>query len=153
MNRRLLAVFVAEALAAGTDTQPEDHAVEAYAVAAAIQTKENRSMTENTTITPPVPEPDSYDFGELLLFAHKAESEGFDYARDEYAPEFEAPALAALVEDRDAFEAWWEDAAEVVEQWRKRVGWEAAAAAYDAHLAASEARSAERRASQKDAGR
>lgn len=50
-------------------------------------------MTGQRTLTPPAY--DSYDFRELIVFAGKADREGFSYALENYPPAFTDPALAA----------------------------------------------------------
>jgi hypothetical protein len=57
-----------------------------------------------------------YDLLELVVFASKVESEGYDYAAEEYAPDFEFNDFARIDRDeldhiwrthRSAVDAWW----------------------------------------------
>lgn len=89
-------------------------------------------MTSNNTI------PDGfthYDWMELLGFAWKIENEGYEYAAENYAPEFETAALKAIAEDDDPrpLKKLYRDHEKALTDWQETVGWEAVSDLWDAH--------------------
>ena len=58
-----------------------------------------------------------YDFLELVAFLWKAENEGFSYAYEHYAPEFESPDMQQTAADRDGFEDFLQEHMTLVLAW------------------------------------
>lgn len=75
-----------------------------------------------------------WDFGELLLFGRKVESEGFNYAHDEYRPDFCDPELQEAAKTRAGMRALFGKYSGTIDAL-----WDAGVAGdmYDAHLAAT----------------
>lgn len=80
-----------------------------------------------------------YDFIELVVFAHKAESDGFGYAFENYPPRFEAPELAPVADDYSLLRSLHDEWAEAVDEFWTRPD---AGAAYDEHNAEARRRRA-----------
>lgn len=92
-------------------------------------------MTDQTAI-PELPDGFSlYDWLELLGFIWKIENEGYEYASENYAPEFESEQLRAIAEDDDPrpLKKLYRDHQQALETWQEAVGWEAASDLWDAH--------------------
>ena len=74
-----------------------------------------------------------WDFGELLLFHHKVEYEGFSYAFEEYRPDFRDPELREDAENRDTMHALYDKYRETIDS----MDWQVFGQMYDAHLDAT----------------
>jgi hypothetical protein len=77
-----------------------------------------------------------YDWMELHGFAWKVENEGYEYASENYAPEFETPALKAIAEDDDPrpLRNLYREQYPALEAWNKAVGYEEIDRLWSAHL-------------------
>ncbi|MFG2269101.1 hypothetical protein ACGFNY_04925 [Streptomyces chartreusis] len=73
-----------------------------------------------------------YDFIELVVFAHKAESDDFGYAFENYPPRFEAPELAPIADDYSLLRQLCDEWREAVDEFWTRPD---AGVAYDEHNA------------------
>lgn len=90
-------------------------------------------MTDTTTIPAGFTE---YDWLELLGFAWKIDSEGYEYASENYAPTFEAPALQAVVNDDDPrpLRTMYREHSAALEAWQEAVGYQEVDRLWTAHL-------------------
>lgn len=75
-----------------------------------------------------------YDWMEFVGFAWKVESEGYEYAAENYSPKFEDAALQELAHDETKLRALYRGHVNKVETWAEAVGWKQSGALYDAHL-------------------
>ncbi|MGV9226440.1 hypothetical protein ACWDPF_27650 [Streptomyces albogriseolus] len=77
-----------------------------------------------------------YDWMELLGFASKVDSEGYEYASENYPPEFESEALKAIVADDDPrpLKNLYHDHYRALEAWQEQTGWDQVDRLWSAHL-------------------
>ena len=75
-----------------------------------------------------------YDFLELLGFVWKVDSEGYEYAAENYAPEFEDPELQQQIEDEAALRNLYRKNLPVLEQWQDQTHHEEISRIWSAHL-------------------
>lgn len=77
-----------------------------------------------------------YDWLELLGFAWKIDSEGYEYAAENYSPSFEAPDLQVIADDPDPrpLRALHEQHLTALTDWQEQVGYEEVGRLWDAHL-------------------
>lgn len=77
-----------------------------------------------------------YDWLELLGFASKVNSEGYEYAAENYAPEFHTEELKKVAEDDDPrpLKKLFNDHEHALEAWQEAIGWEEVDRLWTAHL-------------------
>ncbi len=75
-----------------------------------------------------------YDWLELLGFTWKVESEGYEYASENYAPEFESPDLQRTVESETGLRVLYREHNAALEAWQEVTGWEEVDRLWTAHL-------------------
>lgn len=75
-----------------------------------------------------------YDFLEFEAFVSKVENEGFTYAAEEYAPEFESPELQAIAADFGQLRTFYVENEAKVDDWWTTVGGERACDLHNAHV-------------------
>lgn len=75
-----------------------------------------------------------YDFLEFEAFVSKAANEGFTYAAEEYAPEFESPGLQAIADDLGKLRTLYVENEPKVDAWYATVGGERACDLHNAHV-------------------
>lgn len=76
-----------------------------------------------------------YDWLELVSFVWKVRQEGsYTYARDNYRPRFEAPAMQALADDNRKLRAFYSEHKTAADAWSKTVGGDAACDLLNAHV-------------------
>jgi hypothetical protein len=97
------------------------------------------------------PEVSNYDFMELILFAHKVEDEGWDYALEHYPPRFENRELRWLADDPEEFNRFYQDLEPTLEEWWTQRDIDTSGL-YHAHLKEREQRADEHRRRSGDAG-
>lgn len=91
----------------------------------------------NATPLPATPDGFSlYDWMELIGFTWKTQSEGYEYASENYSPEFESERLRAIAEDDDPrpLKKLYRQHAQALEAWQENAGWETVSDLWDAHL-------------------
>lgn len=99
-------------------------------------------MTGLPTITPNT---DDWDWGEIAVFEAAIQSEGFEYAFDNYKPLFRRPELQAIEGDMGKLRGFMDAHRAALEAWEDEVGYEAYDKFYDAHLSKHREESARRR--------
>ncbi|GGX51443.1 hypothetical protein [Streptomyces noursei] len=77
-----------------------------------------------------------YDWIELVGFAWKVENEGYHYAAEHYAPEFETEELRALVDTDDPrpLSKAYEEQEQALQEWQEATGPDEADRLWEAHL-------------------
>ncbi|MEV7887523.1 hypothetical protein ACWD3I_26070 [Streptomyces sp. NPDC002817] len=77
-----------------------------------------------------------YDWMELIGFTWKIESEGYEYAAEEYPPSFETEALKVIAEDDDPrpLKQLVRDHEQALASWQEQTGWEQVDQLWTAHL-------------------
>lgn len=77
-----------------------------------------------------------YDWLELLGFTWKIENEGYEYAAENYAPEFESKALNVIAADDDPrpLKDLYREHHQALADWQQAVGWEEVDRLWTAHL-------------------
>lgn len=77
-----------------------------------------------------------YDWLELLGFTWKIESEGYEYAAENYAPSFESEALKKVANGSDPrpLKNLYRDHHQTLTDWQRAVGWEEVDRLWNAHL-------------------
>jgi hypothetical protein len=71
----------------------------------------------NAMETKTMAELSDYDRMELIAFDRKVEFDGFRYAFEEYAPEFQDEGMRVLAESKGAFRAWFRAQAAGIDAW------------------------------------
>ncbi|WP_019061573.1 hypothetical protein [Streptomyces prunicolor] len=76
-----------------------------------------------------------YDWMELRGFTWKIENEGYEYAAEEYAPEFETAELKAIAEDDDPrpLRRLVDDHEQAMDTWQEQTGWDEVDRLWTAH--------------------
>lgn len=75
-----------------------------------------------------------YDFLELLGFVWQVDSEGYDYAAEHYAPQFETPELAQQAQDDGALRDLYRKHRPTLQQWEEQTRDEEIEQIWSAHL-------------------
>lgn len=75
-----------------------------------------------------------YDWLEFVGFTWKVESEGYDYASEHYAPEFESDGLKAVVNNEASLKGLYRKHQPLVEAWQEAVGYKEVDRLWSAHL-------------------
>lgn len=88
-----------------------------------------------------------YDMAELVMFDAKVESEGFEYAHDQYGPEFESNDLDSWAGTYERLLDLWESREDAIKEWWQQPD---ARAKYDAHLEESRRRAAAKGAAERE---
>lgn len=75
-----------------------------------------------------------FDWLEFVGFTWKVDSEGYDYASEHYAPEFESDGLKAVADNETSLRTLYRKHLPLVEAWQDAVGYEEVDRLWTAHL-------------------
>lgn len=75
-----------------------------------------------------------YDWLEFVGFTWKVDSEGYDYASEHYAPEFESDGLKAVADSETSLRVLYRKHLPLVEAWQAAVGYKEVDRLWTAHL-------------------